>query len=149
MQRGAARLQRSASSIRECDDCEHGVAIVRQHSLQCVLRRSGARPLFVSAKHEDKRTDQRTGGHLGGISAPFGCKCFAHARVCVFVQGLAILLVVPALILQFALRPYWDKRVDLLDCVCCLSILLHLEANVYFNNAEYARTAQHGLPRAM
>ena len=57
------------------------------------------------------------------------------------VQGLAILLVVPALILQFALRPYWDKRVDLLDCVCCLSILLHLEANVYFNNAEYARTA--------
>ena len=60
------------------------------------------------------------------------------------MQGLAILLVVPALILQFALRPYWDKRVDLLDCVCCLSILLHLEANVYFNNAEYARTAQHG-----
>ena len=70
MQRGAARLQRSASSIRECDDCEHGVAIVRQHSLQCVLGRSGARPLFVSAKHEDKHTRTRTSGREA-ISAAF------------------------------------------------------------------------------
>jgi hypothetical protein len=76
------------------------------------------------------------------------CACVrARARVCVRVrctqrgaaaslQGLAILCVVPALVLQFALRPYWDKRVDALDCICCLSILLQLEATIYFNNAE-------------
>jgi hypothetical protein len=47
MQRGAARLQLSASSIRECDDCEHGVAIVRRHSLQYVSEGAArARCLF-------------------------------------------------------------------------------------------------------
>ncbi len=34
-------------------------------------------------------------------------------------------------------RPYWDSRVDVLDCACCVSILLHLVAAVYFNDAAF------------
>ena len=34
-------------------------------------------------------------------------------------------------------RPYWDSRVDVLDCACCVSILLHLVATVYFNDAAF------------
>ena len=39
-----------------------------------------------------------------------------------------------AAVLQFVHRPYWDKRVNYLDCLCCISILLHCIASLYFNN---------------
>jgi hypothetical protein len=32
--------------------------------------------------------------------------------------------------------PFWDKRVENLDCLCCMSILLHLVAFLYYNNPE-------------
>ena len=39
----------------------------------------------------------------------------------------------------FVFSPYWDKRVQNLDCLCCISILLHLIALLYYNNPELLR----------
>ena len=37
-------------------------------------------------------------------------------------------------------RPFWDPRLDHLDCVCCASILLHVIACEYYNNVAFTRT---------
>ena len=34
-------------------------------------------------------------------------------------------------------RPYWDKRVNYLDCFCCLTILLLILSSLYFNNGSF------------
>ena len=36
-------------------------------------------------------------------------------------------------------RPFWDTRLNVLDCVGCVSILLHVIANVLYNNADFIR----------
>jgi hypothetical protein len=33
--------------------------------------------------------------------------------------------------------PYWDARVVNLDTMCCVSILLHLIASLYYNNKQF------------
>ncbi len=33
--------------------------------------------------------------------------------------------------------PFWDKRVNVLDCFCCLGILCHLVAGLYYNNKPF------------
>ena len=35
-------------------------------------------------------------------------------------------------------RPFWDSRLDSLDCLCCASILLHTVATEFFNNPSFA-----------
>jgi hypothetical protein len=39
-------------------------------------------------------------------------------------------------------RPFWDKRVNKLDCFCCVVIMLHLIASLYFNNPEFILTEE-------
>ena len=34
-------------------------------------------------------------------------------------------------------RPFWDSRLDHLDCVCCASILLHVIASQCYNSKEF------------
>jgi hypothetical protein len=36
-------------------------------------------------------------------------------------------------------RPFWDTRLNVLDCLGCVSILLHVIANVLYNNADFIR----------
>ena len=33
--------------------------------------------------------------------------------------------------------PFWDKRVNRLDCACCLSIIVHSIAALYFNSPTF------------
>ena len=33
--------------------------------------------------------------------------------------------------------PFWDKRVNVLDCFCCLGILVHLISYLYYNNQRF------------
>ena len=35
---------------------------------------------------------------------------------------------------SFCCRPFWDSRIDNLDCVCSASILLQVVANLFYNN---------------
>jgi hypothetical protein len=34
-------------------------------------------------------------------------------------------------------RPFWDSRVNALDCLCCVSILIHCITGLYYNNAAF------------
>lgn len=36
--------------------------------------------------------------------------------------------------------PFWDKRVNYLDCLCCLSIIIHCVAALYYNNLSFLPT---------
>jgi hypothetical protein len=55
--------------------------------------------------------------------------------------GIAIVVIVIATLLQFVAQPFWDKRVNHLDCFCCVVIMLHLIAFLYFNNEEFVASA--------
>ena len=33
--------------------------------------------------------------------------------------------------------PFWDKRVNRLDCACCISIIVHSIAALYFNSPTF------------
>ena len=44
----------------------------------------------------------------------------------------------------FVFSPFWDKRVENLDCLCCISILLHLIAFLYYNNPELIKSDSDG-----
>jgi hypothetical protein len=60
------------------------------------------------------------------------CAIVFHGRP--YVQGgMAILTITVAMLLQFVCQPYcqWDRRVSALDCMCCLSILMHCTAVLY------------------
>ena len=52
--------------------------------------------------------------------------------------GFAILTIVLSCLFQFVNRPFWDKRVNWLDCFCCVSIMLHCIGLLYWNNIEFA-----------
>jgi len=52
-------------------------------------------------------------------------------------SGIAVLVITTAMIMQFVCRPYWDKRVNSLDCLCCLSILLQCLASLYFSDPDF------------
>ena len=45
---------------------------------------------------------------------------------------------------RYVRRPFWDKRVDMLDCVCCLSILLHVESTLYYWNPLFVNLGSGG-----
>jgi hypothetical protein len=34
-------------------------------------------------------------------------------------------------------RPFWDPRIDNLDCICCASLLLHVIASLLYNNPSF------------
>ena len=53
--------------------------------------------------------------------------------------GVAILAIVVATILQYVQRPFWDKRVNALDCLCCMSVMVHCIASLYYNNADFVQ----------
>ena len=38
------------------------------------------------------------------------------------------------------LRPFWDQRVNALDCLCCLSILVHVIATLYYDNQDFSNS---------
>jgi hypothetical protein len=60
------------------------------------------------------------------------CRLVAAAQA-----GVAILAIAIATIAQYVKRPFWDKRVNALDCACCMSIMVHCVASLYYNNAEF------------
>lgn len=53
------------------------------------------------------------------------------------MQGIGILIIVFFTLVQFVCSPFWDRRVNRLDCICCLSILLHLISFIYYNDANF------------
>jgi hypothetical protein len=46
-------------------------------------------------------------------------------------------------------RPFWASSLDDLDCICCLSILLHVVGTLFFNNVDffYENGAESSSPR--
>ncbi len=73
------------------------------------------------------------------------CLCSIVFHGMPYVQGgVAILTITSAAILQFVYKPYWDKRVNALDCMCCLSIMLHCIAVLYYNNLDFTVTKVEG-----
>ena len=53
------------------------------------------------------------------------------------MQGVGILIIVFFALFQFVCSPFWDRRVNWLDCICCLSILLHLISFIYYNDSDF------------
>jgi hypothetical protein len=37
-------------------------------------------------------------------------------------------------------RPFWDPRIDNLDCICCASLLLHAIASLLYNNRDFTKS---------
>ena len=37
-------------------------------------------------------------------------------------------------------RPFWDPRIDNLDCICCVSLLLHAIASLLYNNRDFTKS---------
>jgi hypothetical protein len=37
-------------------------------------------------------------------------------------------------------RPFWDHRLDYLDCSCCITILLHVLSGFYYNSLNFAES---------
>jgi hypothetical protein len=73
------------------------------------------------------------------------CLCSIVFHGMPYVQGgMAILTITSAAILQFVHKPYWDKRVNDLDCMCCLSIMLHCIAVLYYNNQDFTTARVEG-----
>jgi hypothetical protein len=56
------------------------------------------------------------------------------------LQGIGILIIVFFALCQFVCSPFWDRRVNWLDCMCCLSIMLHLISFIYYNDANFIIT---------
>jgi hypothetical protein len=66
------------------------------------------------------------------------CLCAIVFHGMPYVQGgITILTITVAMLLQFICQPYWDKRVNALDCMCCLSITMHCIAVLYYNNMDF------------
>jgi hypothetical protein len=53
------------------------------------------------------------------------------------LHGVGILIIVFFALFQFVCSPFWDRRVNWLDCICCLSILLHLISFIYYNDSDF------------
>jgi len=51
--------------------------------------------------------------------------------------GVSIVCIVIFTLFQFTKSPFWDKRVNVLDCFCCLGILVHLISYLYYNNQRF------------
>ncbi len=54
-----------------------------------------------------------------------------------YAQIVAVCCIVFATLIQFLNKPFWDSRLDYLDCVCSLSIMLHVLSLAYFNNPNF------------
>jgi hypothetical protein len=64
-----------------------------------------------------------------------------------FAQIVAVCCIVLATLVQFLHKPFWDTRLDYLDCVCCTSIMLHVLSSAYFNNRRFYDEMDHDAPR--
>ena len=66
------------------------------------------------------------------------CACLVGLRDHPFTQGGAVIAVVTAsTLLQFVIRPFLDPRVNLLDCMCCCSLGVHVVSLLYYNNTAF------------
>ena len=53
------------------------------------------------------------------------------------LQGVAFSTIGIATALQFVHSPFWDRRVDLLDCVCCVVVMLHVLSGLLYINPDF------------
>jgi hypothetical protein len=45
-----------------------------------------------------------------------------------------------AFLIRLVHRPFWDDHLDDLDCLCCISILLHVIASLFYNNQDFVKS---------
>ena len=55
------------------------------------------------------------------------------------LQGTAIFVIVVATLFQYSMCPFWDSLMDVLDCICCSSVLLHTLAVLLYANPRFTR----------
>jgi hypothetical protein len=55
------------------------------------------------------------------------------------LQGTAVFVIVVATLFQYSMCPFWDGLIDVLDCICCSSVLLHTLAVLLYANPRFTR----------